>query len=178
LDLERIERAGNEDLAVLCRLYYSLEFALGQVHSDGDLQYHPNASFSVLKFISILRSIKKRCGPSLRFLDVGCGLGGKVWIADALGFSSFGLEINSAYARIASECVGTDRIFCSNALSFGDYGGYDVIYFYNPMPSAELEIAILKSAKKGAIIYHAIDLQASPVRSFSRLSPRVMRLND
>jgi SAM-dependent methyltransferase len=178
LDLERIEKAGHEDLSVLCRLYYSLEFAVGQVHSDGDLQYHPNASFSVLKFISILRSIKKRCGPNARFLDVGCGLGGKVWIADALGFSSFGLEINPAYARIARECVGADRVFCSNALSFDDFSSYDVIYFYNPMPSAELETAILNAAKKGAIIYHAIELQTNPARPFSRLSPRVLRLTE
>jgi SAM-dependent methyltransferase len=178
LDLERIERAGHEDLAVLCRLYYSMEFALGQVLSDGDLQYHPNASFSVLRFIAILRSIKRRCGANTRFLDVGCGLGGKVWIADALGFDSFGLEINRKYAEIAGECVGTDRIVCCNALTFPNYDCYDVIYFYNPMPSAELEFAILESAKKGAIIYHAIDLQAQPNRDFSRLSPRVLRLTD
>ncbi len=151
---------------------------MGQALSDGDHNYHPNASFSVLKFISILRSIKKRCSPSPRFLDVGCGLGGKVWIAEALGFDPCGVEINPNYARVASECVGADRIFCTDAIGFNDYGSYDVIYFYNPMPTDEIETAILQKAKKGAIIYHAIDLQAQPVRAFSRISQRVMRLTD
>ncbi len=178
LDLERIEKAGHEDLAVLCRLYYSLEFAIGQALSDGDLHYHPNASFSVLKFISILRSIKKRTSSGPRFLDVGCGLGGKVWIAEALGFDPCGVENNPKYARIASECVGSDRIFCTDAISFSDYSSYDVIYFYNPMPTDEIELAILRNAKKGAIIYHAIDLQAQPTRAFSRLSPRVLLLTE
>ena len=151
---------------------------MGQALSDGNFNYHPNASFSVLKFVSILRLIKKSCGPSLRFLDVGCGFGGKVWIAEALGFDSMGLEINPKYARIASECAGSDRILCTDALNFKDYSSFDVIYFYNPMPSDELELAIIQGAKKDAIIYHAIDLQAQPVRAFSRLSPRVLRLTD
>ncbi len=178
LDLERLKKAGQEDLAILFRLYYSLEFAMGQVFSDDDLNYHPNASFSVLKFIENLRLILRRCGDGRRFLDVGCGLGNKVWIAQAIGFDAYGLEINPKYAEIASECVGANRIICQDGIRFLGYQEYDVIYFYNPMPSDELESAILKTAKKGAFIYHAVDLQAPPSRAFARLSPRVMRLKD
>lgn len=178
LDLERAKKVGHEDLAILFRLYYSLEFAMGQVFSDGDLNYHPNASFSVLKFIENLRLILRRCGEGRRFLDVGCGLGNKVWIAQSMGFDAYGLEINPKYAAIAIECVGANRIFCQDGIHFPDYGEYDVIYFYNPMPSDDLESAILKTAKKGAIIYHAVDLQVSPSRPFARLSARVLQLKD
>jgi len=177
-DLDRLEKSGHEDLTVLLQLYYSLEFAMGQVFSDGDLNYHPNASFSVLKFIANLRLIKRRCREGCRFLDVGCGLGNKVWIAQSLGFDAYGLEINAKYAEIASECVGADRIFCHDGITFQGYEDYDVIYFYNPMPTDELESAILERAKKGAIIYHAIDLLTPTSRTFSRLSPRVLRLTD
>jgi SAM-dependent methyltransferase len=177
-DLLQLKEAGHGDIAILLRLYYSLEFAIGQVFADGDETYYPNASFSVFRFMAKLRLIQRMCGAGLRFLDVGCGAGNKVWIAQALGFEAYGLEINPKYAEIAGECVGTNRILCHDGISFPDYDDYDVIYFYNPMPSSELESAILANARKGAIIYHAIGLQKQPNRAFVRLTPRVMQLTD
>jgi uncharacterized UPF0146 family protein len=177
-DLERLKKTGHEDFAILFQLYYTLEFAMGQALSDGDHQFHPNASFSLLKFITNLRLIRRRYKETPRFLDVGCGFGSKVWIAQMLGFDAYGVEINPKYAAVASECVGAHRIFCQDAVCFTSYDKYEVIYFYNPMPTAELESAILKIAKKGTVIYHATDLQSDPTRAFSRLSQRVMRLTD
>lgn len=178
LDLRQLGEATVDDLAVLFRLYYSLEFALGQVFADSDDRCYPNASFSILKFVQKLRLIQRISVDSSRFLDVGCGMGSKVWIAQSLGFDAYGLEINQTYADIAGECVGPDRIFCRDGIQFPDYDKYDVIYFYNPMPSDELENAIIKNAKRGAIIYHAIDLHTQPNRSYVRLSPRVIHLTD
>lgn len=178
LDLKQLQHVGHQDLEVLCRLYYSLEFAMGQVFSDSDENYFPNASFSVLNFIAKLHAIQKVCNAGSRFLDVGCGLGNKVWIAQSLGFEAYGLEINARYASIAGEYVGADRIFCHDATTFPEYGQYDVIYFYNPMPSDDLEKAVFSNAKKGAIIYHAIGLLTQPSRKFVRMSPRVLRLTD
>jgi len=175
-DLPQLREGRLNDIAVLLRLYYSLEFAIGQRFADGDERYYPNASFSVLGFMAKLRLIQRMCNDSPRFLDVGCGLGNKVWIAQTLGFDAYGLEINPKYAEIAGECVGADRILCQDGITFPDYDAYDVIYFYNPMPSSELETAIVTNARKGAIIYHAIGLQAQPQRPFVRLTPRVMRL--
>jgi SAM-dependent methyltransferase len=177
-DLQELKEVASEDVAVLLRLYYSLEFAIGQVHADGDESCYPNASFSVLRFMAKLRLIQGMCGAAPRFLDVGCGLGNKVWIAQTLGFDAYGLEINPKYAEIAAECVGPNRILCQDGIAFPDYDAFDVIYFHNPMPSGELETAILTNARKGAIIYHAIGLQSLPSRDFVRLTPRVMRLTD
>ena len=178
LDLQQLNSDAVNDLATLFQLYYSLEFAIGQVLSDGNENYYPNASFSVLRFMAKMRLIQQMCGAGRRFLDVGCGLGNKVWIAQAIGFDAYGIEINHKYAEIAGECVGTKRIFCQDGTTFSGYAHYDVIYFYNPMPSDELETAIFTNAKKGAIIYHAIGLQSRPNRAFVRVSPRVMQLTD
>lgn len=177
-DLQELKEGAVDDLAALSGLYYSLEFAIGQVFADGNISYYPNASFSILRFMSNLRFIQKTCGVGSRFLDVGCGLGNKVWIAQTLGFDACGLEINKKYAEIAGECVGVNRIICGDGTTFSNYDQYDVIYFYNPMPSDEIETAIIRNAKKGAIIYHAVELQSQPNRAFERLSPCVMRLKD
>src|SRR5690606_17323835 len=139
---------------------------------------YPNASFSVLRFIEELRSIQQIDGVGARFLDVGCGLGNKVWIAQVLGFDAYGLEINQRYVDIARDYIGARRIICHDGTTFQDYSQYDVIYFYNPMPSMELETAIVSKAKKGAIIFHAIGLRTRPNRIFNRLTPNVMQLTD
>jgi protein-L-isoaspartate O-methyltransferase len=178
IDLSEVKESDAKNLAVLFRLYYTLEFAIGQVHADNNNNYYPNASFSLLRFLARLRSIQKLCGPGSSFLDVGCGLGNKVWIAQELGFDAYGIELNKKYAEIACAYVGPGRVLCQDGVTYPDYSKYDVIYFYNPMPSGELETAILNGARDGAIIYHAIQLQTKPSRSFVRLSRRVVRITD
>lgn len=178
LDLEALYKFGTGDMEIFLRRYYELEFAAGQVFADADENCYPNASFSVLQFIANLRLIKNRCSQDARFLDVGCGLGSKVGIAQSLGFDAYGLEINPQYAAIASEQVGPNRILCTDAVGFREYGNFDVIYFYNPMVSGEIEQAIMANAKLGAIVYHAITLHSKPRRKHSRLTSRVLRFTD
>jgi SAM-dependent methyltransferase len=177
-DLQQCDEGMFKERAIFSRLYYSLEFAVGQVLSDSDTRYYPNASFSVLRFITKLRRIQRLCGVGAKFLDVGCGLGSKVWIAQELGFDAYGIEINKQYAEIAEEFVGPHRIICQDGVLYPDYDQYDVVYFFNPMPTSELEAAILKGAKQGAIIYHASGLQRLPTRDHCRLSKHVFRLTN
>jgi hypothetical protein len=177
-DLLQIDGCDLGDLTIFSQLYYSLEFAIGQSLSDHDSRFYPNASFSILRFVAKIRMIRELCGASTCFLDVGCGLGNKVWIAHQMGFDAYGLEINAKYAEIAGNLVGRSRIMCEDGTTYGDYGKYDVIYFFNPMPSGALEAAIMKGAKKGAIIYHATDLQGPPEREYVRIAKRVLRLTN
>lgn len=146
--------------------------------ADSDQSCYPNASFSVLQFVAQLRLIKNWCGQSPRFLDVGCGLGSKVGIALSLGFDAYGLEINPYYAEVACGQIGRDRVLCTDALGFHDYGKFDVVYFYNPMVSDQLEEVIMSNVNSGAIVYHAIKLHRQPKREFTRLTPCVLRLTD
>jgi hypothetical protein len=175
-DLRDLRQDSLVDLSVFFKMYYTLEFAIGQVLTDCNEDCYPNASFSVLRFISGLRVIRTASKGALRFLDVGCGLGTKVTIAGMLGFDAYGLEVNPRYAEIAGECVGKSRILCCDGISFPSYKDFDVIYFYNPTPAGDLETVIINRARKGAIIYHAIGLHTKPERAIVRLSSRVMRV--
>lgn len=177
-DLSHLEEPDIGDLARFCRLYYSLEFAIGQVLSDQDTSYYPNASFSILRFVATLKRVQHLCGKGSRFLDVGCGLGNKVWIAQELGFDAHGIEVNEKYVEIARNLVSPQRIRCHDATTYTDYGEYDVIYFFNPMPSGLLEAAVLSGAKQGALIFHATKLQSPPARNHRRLSKRLFYLTD
>jgi hypothetical protein len=177
-DQSHLEEPDIGDLARFCRLYYSLEFAIGQVLSDEDTSYYPNASFSILRFVATLKRVQKLCGKGASFLDVGCGLGNKVWIAKELGFDAHGIEVNEKYVEIARNLVGPQRIRCLDATTYTDYGEYDVIYFFNPMPSGVLEAAVLGGARQGALIFHATTLQSPPSRNHRRLSNRLFYLTE
>jgi SAM-dependent methyltransferase len=173
-DLAQLKKPDVGDLARFCHLYYSLEFAIGQVLSDEDTSYYPNASFSILRFIATLKRIQNLCGVGARFLDVGCGLGNKVWIAQEFGFDAHGIEVNEKYVEIARNLVGPHRVLCHDATTYADYGKFDVIYFFNPMPSGALEAAVLGGARQGALIFHATTLQSSPTREHCRVSKHLL----
>ena len=64
------------------------------------------------------------------FLDVGCGFGNIVRLAEKFKMKSTGLEINKDYKKYHS---GISVIY-GNAKDF-DYSNYDVIFLYRPMPA-------------------------------------------
>jgi len=107
-----------------------------------------------------------------KFLDVGCGLGQKVYMARKfLEMSATGLELRPAYVKTGNQLLKRylsyknetekedsffPRIVRGNAITYKKYQDYDVIYFYRPAPDPviqeKIEHAIAKGAKAGAII--------------------------
>lgn len=115
---------------------------------------------------------------NIKFLDVGCGVGQKVYMAERL-FSSehrfnvegYGMELRPHHVKIARQTLSTylqptgrrynsgfqkSRIIQGNAITFKRYSEFDIIYFYCPSPHVpteiELEQAIAKGAKVGAVV--------------------------
>jgi SAM-dependent methyltransferase len=78
-----------------------------------------------------------------RFLDVGCGIGEKVFLAYALGGFTHcdGLEYDARTAAVAQflfKQLGDPEVYPlqviqGDALSFDHYGDYDVIYMFRPL---------------------------------------------
>jgi SAM-dependent methyltransferase len=104
---------------------------------------------------------------TVKFLDVGCGLGQKVYLATIMGMDAEGLDFMAEYVKKAKELIDfyseleywsahhKDLIFRANALTFKRYAQYDMIYFYRPIAEQngqmKLEKRILKTAKVGAV---------------------------
>lgn len=105
----------------------------------------------------------------MTFVDVGCGVGEKVFFAETLGFNSFGLELRKPLIDSAKRLfrnLGLDtldfhsdtnapRLIQGDALEY-DYSRFDVIYFYCPLHDtklqAKLEERIAQTVKLGAIV--------------------------
>ena len=100
---------------------------------------------------------------SKRFLDVGCGPGNVMLIAETYGFTPFGIEYNPSLVRKASYPqlrqhfpAGTEGgIYQQDAFAFLHYGDFDVVYLYCPVADHSLEVnlenMIESRLKKGAI---------------------------
>ncbi|MEY4567771.1 MAG: hypothetical protein RLY14_2741 [Planctomycetota bacterium] len=99
-------------------------------------------AFSPINFVQRLKAVG--CfQKSGKFLDIGCGVGEKVFLAHVFGrFSQCdGLEYDAKTFSVAEFLL--DRIqprdhypiklVHGDALAFEDYGDYDVVYMYRPM---------------------------------------------
>lgn len=131
----------------------------------------------VPRFVETLKEILEnnfqelRSGLSeLKFLDVGCGVGQKVFLANRLfNLESYGLELRQPLVKAARKLLGktmswwspnkekelTRTIIQGNALTF-HYAKFDIIYFYCPIADHDLELKLEKqiahTAKRGAIV--------------------------
>jgi SAM-dependent methyltransferase len=129
---------------------------------EGEFEYIAFQPHEFLHQLKVAKdSLKASIGPGWHwpigsFIDVGCGIGSKAYLAQRYGFSAHGVEITSKYVKIARRLLGPHgEVFEGDAREF-NYEPYDVIYFYWPMmdhtKELQLEQRIFDTAKKGAII--------------------------
>lgn len=92
-----------------------------------------------------------------KFLDVGCGPGTKMSIAQTLfGLDAYGIEINPEMAAVAGKLFG-DKVAPGDAMDYSVvYSEADLIWLYRPFrdPTLEykLEQKIIDTMKPGAIL--------------------------
>jgi SAM-dependent methyltransferase len=91
------------------------------------------------------------------FLDVGCGIGGKLRLAEAMGWHASGIERWEPYAKHA---IGAGfKVTVMDAAMYDGYDKFDVVYVYRPMVQEDdergLTKVIVERMKPGAILFHA-----------------------
>jgi 2-polyprenyl-3-methyl-5-hydroxy-6-metoxy-1,4-benzoquinol methylase len=92
-----------------------------------------------------------------KFLDIGCGIGNIVMLANLVGFTAHGLEYNPKIYKIAKRLEQyRSIIFRGDMRKFKRYREYDVLYYYRPIVSTkemeEFSHKLAKSMKPGAYI--------------------------
>ncbi len=117
----------------------------------------PWMPFQPAEFCSILFE----CLPEMkgnRFLDVGCGPGTKMLLAQNLFYLEVhGVEVDRDMACCAQEVFGT-RVTISDALALpsGSFSDFDLVWLYrpfrDPVYETRLETRIMDELKPGAIL--------------------------
>lgn len=123
--------------------------------SRRDSRCLPWMPFQPSEFIAILAECVAECDGPL-FLDVGCGIGTKMALADSVfGLSVTGIEIDDVTAAVRSDDY---RIVVGDALTAGDdlYREADIIWMYRPFreryAQLRLEHLVYALAKPGAVV--------------------------
>lgn len=140
--------------------FYTLDQDAAQHAHYHYIAYNPEQFLRKLQFYGVLHNAG-------RFLDVGCGVGEKVFLAYALGAfgQCDGLEYDARTAAIAAFLLQRMEtqppypiaFFQGDALTFPHYGRYDVIYMYRPMRDAQLMNRLFRhiaaSMRPGALVF-------------------------
>lgn len=95
--------------------------------------------------------------PPGKFLDVGCGIGSKLLVAQSYGFQVSGLEVRPEYVSVARIICPNADVILGDAMEFTRYGEYDFIYCYRPFKEDskedQLEDRIIAQMKSGAWVF-------------------------
>lgn len=112
-----------------------------------------------------------------RLLDVGCGIGNVLLVAEQFGFEVYGFEKDEYPYRVAAKLIGEERIAQADIWTYEGYDKYEVIYYYRPFSGREQQLRferlIEDSMKTGGILIanHKNSDAIDQDRRFERLSP-------
>ncbi len=91
-----------------------------------------------------------------RYLDIGCGIGTKLALMFHLGFKVTGIDHNQAYLQAAKELCPEATLILGDLFSVTSFD-FDIIYFYRPARSDELQRKvdrhIISHASRASIVY-------------------------
>lgn len=145
----------------LLRMFYRLEMAISESEKNINQGCYPYIPFAHNIFHRKLKEVvtnlsKSKPWNDIFFLEVGCGIGTKLYIAAELVELNHvcGIEISEYYSSIARSFLGQDIVLTMNALHYKHYDKHDVIYSYSPMIGTEqtqLTDLIKNNMKQGAI---------------------------
>ncbi|PIE56073.1 MAG: SAM-dependent methyltransferase [Desulfobulbus propionicus] len=76
----------------------------------------------------------------LSFIDIGCGIGNILLLAEMMDFQVTGIEKDTATLPIARQLLGKERIFAHDIWAFDDVATFDVIYYFRPFSSREPQV--------------------------------------
>jgi len=115
----------------------------------------------------VLKKTIAKLGPEPGdvFMDIGCGLGRPLAIADRMAFAKvIGIEQDPAIAKRAKEnFAGREKISVvqGNAEAF-DYSGVSVLFFFNPFRAPVLDMVLRMVGKTRSRPLRAVYLNVQP----------------
>ena len=155
--------------ALLARVYTALHRLANPNNQDGAAKGHgcfADIDFPIQPFDGFMAAAYRLAlaiNPQrqLRFIDVGCGGGTKIFAAKHYFQVADGIEYDQGYAQAARKMLGDigftgSTVFEADAQGFEAYANYNIIYFYRPMAVDEkmraLEQRIIAQSNPGTLL--------------------------
>ena len=141
--------------------YYS---RLSQKHTQNDTsREYPFVAMDTRQVFEEIRLVHdflemdgKNKDKNFSFIDIGCGIGNILLIAEQFFFDVYGIEKDQYPFQLATELIGKDRVWQEDIWQYDDYDKFDVVYYFRPLPDAgpqtRFEHLVEDKIKKGAIL--------------------------
>lgn len=108
-------------------------------------EFYSWQSLSLGAFYSGMEDARRLLGPGRhKFIDVGSGIGTKLYLADSLGFSPYGIELHPSYIEVSKTLFPEYPVDCIDAREFEDYEYFDVIYSYRLYRDDRMQASLSK----------------------------------
>jgi len=113
------------------------------------------------------------------FIDIGCGIGNVLLVAEELGFRVRGIEKDPHPCAIAQKLIGVDKVSQEDIWAYDGFHNFDVIYYFRPFHDGEsqrrFERLIEDSLKRGGVLIanRKMSREIEEDRRFQRLHPRL-----
>jgi len=150
----------NFDQSEIDRFYLSLYRKAKRIGGFKDRNNTPlDNKFDAIPVGTFITSIFEKYLKGSKFVDIGCGFGNIVRLAEKFGMDASGIEIQTKYKEYHKDI----SVVYGDAKKF-NYSNLDVIYMYRPMVKDkdmyDIISQIFKTANVGTrIIYVNYDLQ-------------------
>ncbi len=109
-----------------------------------------------------------------RFVDVGCGFGNVMLLAEQFGYDVYGIEKDETSIEAALDFFDQDQIIRADVMKYNGYKDFDVVYYFCPLTEGEREFEefIENQIKPGAILIgnYKRSKKIEKDRRFKRLS--------
>ena len=134
--------------------------------------------YDQLQFVSQLlyQEGRGRQDDVCTFIDIGCGIGNVMLLAEPFGFEVHGIEKDANPRQVAEKLFGPGRVLAEDVFGYDGYGGFDVVYYFRPLADKprqiEFERLVEEGMRPGAILiangrYSSLDGDSG----FDRLHP-------
>lgn len=177
--LPNSERGENIYLRAVDLLMKQLELALAPNVSTLAGQFGPIPLSSSIFAYGLTRAVDAIGNPTnLSFLDVGCGIGTKLLLAELMfpGLKCEGIESHPTIAKVAWT-LGA-RVKIADAFEYDEYDRFDIVFAYRPCSDfdmeSRLERRVMDCMREGAVLF-LVGGQVDPPASWESISGSVWR---
>ncbi len=87
---------------------------------------------------------KQQFSQDLQFIDIGCGIGNILLMAELMEFRVFGIEKDPVPFKIAKNLLGDSLVQQTDIWKFNRFHDFDVIYYFRPFPVRKLQCVFEK----------------------------------
>jgi len=78
-------------------------------------------------------------GGKPSFIDIGCGIGNVILVAEQMDFEVFGIEKDPYPCEVARRLMGEEKVAQKDIWSYDKFADFDVIYYFRPFHDGALQ---------------------------------------